>query len=198
MRNKEILIVLLILLSVFFTAGCLDEQTDQEETAETDVQKEKELQDSTLMEENLSIAQLQTSNLNKNETPVRLSLEEVQDRASFEVSYPSYIPEGYNFTHAYIHKSVDGTAQEGVLESVDLWYKNNTDFIDISERIHHNDSFKYQATDNDETVSINGHEAIYIEFTQTHTLIWDVEDVQMYVVATTSKEEALKVARSIK
>ncbi|WP_340817709.1 DUF4367 domain-containing protein [Methanolobus sp. WCC4] len=198
MMGREVLIILLILLSVFFTAGCVDEQANQGEIAETNIQKEKELQDSTSIEENLSVAEVQTDISNKDEPPVRLSLEEVQDRAGFEVIYPSYIPEDYNFSHAFIHKSVDGTALEGVLESVDIWYKNDTDFISISERIYYNDSFKYQATDYDETVNINGHEAIYIEFSQTHALIWDVDDIQIYIFATTSKEEALKVATSIK
>ncbi|WP_406656635.1 DUF4367 domain-containing protein [Methanolobus sp. ZRKC2] len=198
MRSKKVLIILLILLSAFFTTGCVDEQTDQGEIAETHVQGEKELQDPTLMEENLSVSQLQTSNFDAAATPVRVSLEEAQDKVSFEVSYPSYIPEDYNFIHASIYKSVDKTASEGVLESVGLLYKNNTGFISISEKSYHNDSFKYQATDDDETVNINGHEATYIEFSQGHALIWDVDDIQICIYAMTSKEEILRMAKSIK
>lgn len=196
MENKNILIVFLILISVFSSAGCVDMQDNGEKIEETNEDRadtEDAIVNMAILDDRFS----QNDSSDESQGPNYLSLDELKDQASFKVILPSYIPEGYEFTHGIIHKSSEGTAQEGVLESANLMYKNHADFISISERIYLDDSFKHNLSHGDEIIMIGEYEAMYTEFTQGHVFIWETEDVEIVLYAISSKEEALKMANSM-
>lgn len=117
------------------------------------------------------------------------SLAEAQKVAGFRVGCPSYLPEGYAFKEA--------KAYEGSNQYMDLYFNGPGKDIILMERLMNKDTAYVESTNAEvEAVDINGVRGVW---EAPHTVTWEKDGVNYSLFCKGfNKEEALKVARSVK
>ena len=144
------------------------------------------------------------------EIDIKGAIQYAQSNVSFRIIEPSYIPSGYKF------KSVEGTKFTGVMTDIDMTsfsYKNEDEQLTIKETIVVKTRPKTEPStlpdDTREIVDINGIEGRYSEENGIKMIGWKIGNLSLSVmswknggqnqtISSLSKEEMIKMARSIK
>ncbi|MBW6517083.1 MAG: DUF4367 domain-containing protein [ANME-2 cluster archaeon] len=122
--------------------------------------------------------------------PQRMTLEEAQEQATFEILVPSYLPDGYEFDNAII--------MDGMSEVVSLTYRNGDEFLGISEVVYEGGMQESSIMGNSESVMIHGVEGKLITiFGESKMLQWNINDIQITLSASLDKEELIMIAESM-
>ena len=122
--------------------------------------------------------------------PERITLEEAQEEATFDILVPSYLPDGYEFKNAMVF--------QGFVETVSLTYLNGDERLGISEIVFEDEPQTSPIMDSAEVVSINGVEGKLVSIYDDHKMLqWEIGNIQLTISGTLDKEELIQIAESM-
>jgi hypothetical protein len=122
---------------------------------------------------------------------------EAQEMTPFHLTYPEYIPEGYECKEVQIIKF------DQHYHIVELFQKGD-DYFSIQQRNVLGEMASTRGFPSDVIITeleIMGHSATLVKFPEGNlktVLFWDAPDMQWEIMATASAEEVIKVAKSLK
>lgn len=114
----------------------------------------------------------------------------------FNVKLPSYLPEGYTFKNAEFTKDEFGDVKDSKYAIINFENKETGKKIYLQERFSCDETRSTGGADDIEKININGVDAI---LSNGRTIDWE-DDKTIYFLTgkTLSKDEAIKIAESIK
>jgi outer membrane lipoprotein-sorting protein len=118
----------------------------------------------------------------------KMTIEEAQVNASFDILEPTYLPSGYEFDNVYMGDPKHNDTM------IRLTYTNGEDFLDLDEDIEL--GIGRNLLESAENVTINGQEGKLIE--EGRALYWTIGDIGLILHSgSLSKDEMIKIAESV-
>jgi len=121
--------------------------------------------------------------------PEKMTLEEASANLTFDLTTPSYLPEGYEFDHAMVIG--------GEREVVSLQYTNGDERLHLSEWISDDMEQSGLRMGEPEIVSINGTDGEFTSMFGMNTLQWSADGIDYSLSGGLEKDELVNVAESI-
>ncbi|MGP8329269.1 MAG: outer membrane lipoprotein-sorting protein [Methanosarcinaceae archaeon] len=121
--------------------------------------------------------------------PEKMTLEEARANVSFDVKTPSYLPDGYEFSHTMVFG--------GEQKTVSLLYINGQERLYLTEWLSDDMEQPESKMGEPEMVSINGADGEFTSMFGMNTLKLSVDDISYSLSGTLAKEELIKVAESM-
>jgi len=121
--------------------------------------------------------------------PEAMTLEEARANLAFDLTTPSYRPEGYEFDHAMVIG--------GEREVVSLQYTNGDERLHLSEWISDDMGQSGLRMGEPEIVSINGTDGEFTSMFGMNTLQWSADGIDYSLSGGLEKDELVNVAESI-
>ena len=132
----------------------------------------------------------------KENTLIVTDSSKLNEYTCFNVTLPTYLPDGYTFEKAEFYKDEAGNVKDS--KYAELYFKNGT----TGKEVYMQERFACEETkcegnaDNIEKISINGADAILSEGS---TIDWEANNTMYFLSGKNlTKDEAIKVAESIK
>ncbi|WNF35040.1 DUF4367 domain-containing protein [Bacillaceae bacterium IKA-2] len=126
---------------------------------------------------------------------VRMSIEEANEVASFDIVIPSYVPEGFKFRDITVELIDDKKSDQMILNYVKGEETLTIRETNIQEQTGYSMGVDNEDTDLIEEVDIQGNKGTLLVFKDgSKKLIWVVQEVQFIIDSQLSEEEKIKIA----
>lgn len=142
-------------------------------------------------------AEVSTLDMNEFTLPEEMTLEEVQEKANFDILLPAYVPVGYGFDHALVFDNSGFATGSQVMQRVTLVYINGDSQMSISEVFYESGFPGPTEFSVSESVDVNGSPGDFVEVYGNNMLRWDVNGIDLTISASMDKDELLEIAGSM-
>ncbi|MDW7732364.1 MAG: DUF4367 domain-containing protein, partial [Methanolobus sp.] len=130
--------------------------------------------------------------------PLHTTLEEVQEKSSYDILIPSYLPEGYELVHTMFNNDSLGIPE--IEASFTLVYSNGeNEMMIISEEIFHEEDIgSIPMPSEGENIFINGVDAKFVIGNGDSVILqWKTDNMLLVIDAALEKDEIIRIAESM-